>query len=50
MAEVRGLCGLLPMDMAVDGADGAEGKVVFVHRLGTLSGHSKHVNQDGCDQ
>ena len=41
MAEACGSCGLSPVDMAVDGANGAEGKAVFVHRPGTLSGHSK---------
>ena len=43
MAEARGPCGLSPVDMAVDGANGAEGKAAFVHRLGTLSGHSKGI-------
>ena len=41
MAEACGLCGLLPVDMAVARANGAEGKAAFVHRLGTLSGHSE---------
>ena len=41
MAEARGPCGLLPMDMAVDGANRAKGKAVFVHRPGMLSGHSE---------
>ena len=41
VAKVRGLCGLSPMDMTVDGANGTEGEVVFMHRLGTPSGHSE---------
>ena len=35
MAKARRLCGLLPVDMAVDGANGAEGEAAFVHRLGS---------------
>ena len=31
----------MPMDMAVTRANGAKGKVAFVHRPGTPSGHSK---------
>ena len=38
MAEARGPCGLSSVDMAVDGA---KGKAAFVHRPGTLSGHSE---------
>ena len=41
MAKAHGPCGLSPVDMAVDGANGAEGKAAFVHRLGTLLGHSE---------
>ena len=41
VAEAHGLCGLLPVDMAVDGANRAEGEAAFVHRPGTPSGHSE---------
>ena len=39
VAEACGLCGLLPVDMAVDGANGAEGEAAFVHRPGMPLGH-----------
>ena len=39
VAEARELCGLFPVDMAVDRANGAEGEAAFVHRPGMPSGH-----------